>query len=253
MDYVSVTLARTAYVYNGSPKRPQITVTDQGRSLTAGTDYAVSYQNDTNAGTASAIVTGRGNYTGTLSVPYTIEKADQEVLVPKTLYQVDLGTKRISLRAVSSGDGALSYRSGRPSTASVSAAGVVTIKAAGTAVITITAAETANYFGAEEDVIVMVTPKKAKIKSAKSTKTKQMKITWKKDASASGYQILMATDRKFKKNKKVVNVNKKKATSTTVKKLKAKSFYYIKMRTYTTVNGNKVYGPYSNMVKKKTK
>ena len=50
-----------------------------------------------------------------------------------------------------------------------------------------------------------------------------------------GYQIQLATDKKFKKNKKTVTISKQKTTKTTVKKLKAKKKYYVRIRTYKNV------------------
>ena len=50
-------------------------------------------------------------------------------------------------------------------------------------------------------------------------------------ARVDGYQIMIATDKKFKKNKKTVFVKGYKKTSTKIKKLKAKKTYYVKVRT----------------------
>ena len=92
----------------------------------------------------------------------------------------------------------------------------------------------------DEDVTVTSKPKSASIKKAKG-KNKAIELTWGKVASVSGYEIQIATDKKFKKNKKTVNIKKQKTTKTTVKKLKAKKKYYVRVRTYKIVNGKKVY------------
>ena len=95
-------------------------------------------------------------------------------------------------------------------------------------------------------------PKSASIKKAKG-KNKAIELTWGKVASVSGYEIQVATDKKFKKNKKTVTVKKQKTTKTTVKKLKAKKMYYVRVRTYKTVNGKKVYSAWSKVKSVKTK
>lgn len=59
-------------IYDGSPKYPDFTVTDNGNKLTNHTDYEISYSNHINAGIAKAIITGTGNYTDSLSLEYTI-------------------------------------------------------------------------------------------------------------------------------------------------------------------------------------
>ena len=53
-------------LYTGKAIKPSVTVTLNGKKLKAGTDYTVSYANNTKAGsTASVIITGKGNYVGT--------------------------------------------------------------------------------------------------------------------------------------------------------------------------------------------
>ena len=60
------------YIYRGSAIEPVPTVTSGGRTLTAGTDYTVSYWASGEPGTARVIINGTGNYTGTVSKDYTI-------------------------------------------------------------------------------------------------------------------------------------------------------------------------------------
>ena len=104
----------------------------------------------------------------------------------------------------------------------------------------------------DEDVTVTSKPKSASIKKAKG-KNKAIELTWCKVASVSGYEIQVATDKKFKKNKKTVTIKKQKTTKTTVKKLKAKKKYYVRVRTYKIVNGKKVYSSWSKVKSVKTK
>ena len=94
--------------------------------------------------------------------------------------------------------------------------------------------------------------KSASIKKVKAAK-KAILVTWKKVGGVKGYQVQVATDKKFKKNKKTVTIKKQKTTKTTVKKLKAKKKYYVRVRTYKTVNGKKVYSAWSKVKSVKTK
>ena len=95
-------------------------------------------------------------------------------------------------------------------------------------------------------------PKSAKFKKVKSAK-KAISVEWKKVGGVKGYQIQVATDKKFKKNKKTVTIKKQKTTKTTVKKLKAKKKYYVRVRTYKIANGKKVYSYWSKVKSVKTK
>ncbi|GAB6395651.1 MAG: Ig-like domain-containing protein [Bacteroidales bacterium] len=58
--------------YTGEQIKPAITVTDGSAVLTAGRDYTVAYNNNMNVGTATVMVAGTGNYTGTASKSFAI-------------------------------------------------------------------------------------------------------------------------------------------------------------------------------------
>ena len=58
--------------YTGAALTPALVVKDGGTTLTLGTDYSVSYSNNTNVGTATVTITGMGNYTGTKSTTFNI-------------------------------------------------------------------------------------------------------------------------------------------------------------------------------------
>lgn len=68
-----VTVAAGPHYYTGNAVTPAVMVKDGSRTLTVGTDYTVSYEDNINAGTAKATVTGKGNYTGTASQTFTIQ------------------------------------------------------------------------------------------------------------------------------------------------------------------------------------
>ncbi len=96
-------------------------------------------------------------------------------------------------------------------------------------------------------------PKKTSISKIKAQK-KGFKVTWKKVSNAKGYQVKYSTSKKFtKKTSKTATVKKATTTSKTVKDLKKKKTYYVKVRSYKTVNGKKVYSDWSNVKKVKTK
>lgn len=71
------------------------------------------------------------------------------------------------------------------------------------------------------------------------------KVKWKKK-SVTGYQVQYSTSKKFaKKNTKTVKVKKAKTTKATVKKLKGKKKYYVRVRTYKTVKKKNYYSKWS--------
>lgn len=97
-----------------------------------------------------------------------------------------------------------------------------------------------------------VKPKKTSIKKFSKGK-KKFTVTWAKVSGVKGYQIQYSSDKKLKKNNKSVTVTKQKTTKATVKKLKSKKKYYVRVRTYKTVNGKKIYSSWSKVKSVKTK
>lgn len=63
-----------ARTYAGTALTP-VVVTDLGRTLVEDTDYTVAYENNVSAGTATATVMGKGDYTGEVTKQFTINKA----------------------------------------------------------------------------------------------------------------------------------------------------------------------------------
>lgn len=64
--------------YTGSAVTPDITVTDGIKVLRKGADYTVTYVNNINEGTATAKITGIGNYSGTVLADFQISKDAEE-------------------------------------------------------------------------------------------------------------------------------------------------------------------------------
>ena len=92
-------------------------------------------------------------------------------------------------------------------------------------------------------------PSKVKLTSAKNGKGKKLTVKWKKVTGAKGYQLQYAMNKKFKKKKSVQT----KKTKYTIKKLKKKKTYYIRVRAYKMNGKKKVYGKWSTVKKVKIK
>lgn len=92
----------------------------------------------------------------------------------------------------------------------------------------------------------IIAPKKQKLTSVKAYK-KKLTVKWSKDKLVSGYQLQYSTSSKFTKSKtKTVSVSKKNTTKT-IKSLKAGKKYYVRLRAYKTIDGNKVYSDWSKV------
>ena len=94
-------------------------------------------------------------------------------------------------------------------------------------------------------------PGKVKITKAKNVKTKKLTVKWKKTSKAKGYQIQIASNKKFTKGRKTKTLSK---TTYSFKKLKKNKYYYVRVRAYVyNSNHKKVYGSWSAVKKVKIK
>lgn len=159
----SVTKLKSSYAYTGKKITPKLIVKDGQNRLEKNEDYTIVYKNNKACGKATVVITGKGDYKGTLVKTFRI------------------------------------------------------------------------------------VPKKSVLSSVKHSGTGKIKISWKKDKQASGYEVLVSTNKKFKGGKKKIIIAKNQITAKTVKNLKADKTYYVKMRAYKVIDGKKYYGAYSKV------
>lgn len=74
---LTVTLNPDTYVYDGNEKKPAVTVTYDGQTLTENTSYTLTYADNKNAGTASVTIDGINSLHGQIVKNFTIQKANQ--------------------------------------------------------------------------------------------------------------------------------------------------------------------------------
>ena len=161
-DLFNATVTVSSCVYTGKALKPAVTVKLDGKTLKNGTDYTLSFKNNTKCGRATVTATGKGGYTNYKSAKFVIK------------------------------------------------------------------------------------PKKVTISGIKSPNTKQLRVTWKKSpGGVSGYEVLVATNKSFSKNKATAVASGGNSTAKTVGGLKKGKKYYAKVRAYKTLNGKKYYGAWS--------
>ena len=235
-----VTLSKTSYTYDGTAKTPSVIVELDGKRLSVDKDYTVSYSSNVKVGTAKVTITGKGGYTGSRTVSFTIDKAADSrpvasIACKKILYKVAYGAKPFKISA--SSNSRMSFTSSNLKVAVVGKdTGKVTVKGTGVATITIKAG------GASKKVTVKVSPKKQAVKSAKAVKGRKLTVKWAKDKRASGYQVQVSVSKDFKKGVKTKVVSKASCTFT---KLKPGKRYYVRIRSYKKSGKEKLYGAWS--------
>ena len=234
-------------VYDGKAKTPVITVTDGNYTLVEGKDYTISCGDNINAGTAFAIVQGAGGYGGALTKNFRIQKATNKITGLSDIVKTySANGSSATVKASALGEARLTYSSSN-SSVKVDQSGLITIagKFIGKAIISVTAGDTTNYWGASGSFSVTVNPAGTSLYRLTNTATRKLNITWKKNAAVTGYRIQYSTDGKFNNNVKTKNIGKNSTTSVSFSGLTKGKKYYVRIRTYKTVNGVKYYSSWS--------
>ena len=229
----SVTLSTSTYAYDGKAKKPGVMVKLNGKTLKNGTDYTVSYSNNTKVGTAKVTITGKGNYTGSVSKTYSIKNNFKKATVSGISTKAFTGknitqsiTVKYNGKTLKNGtDYTVSYSNNKK-------IGTATVKIAGKGSYTGTITKTFKINPAKQEIQKL------------TAKSKAFFVDWAQKGSATGYEIQYATNSKFTRAKKVTITNNK-TDKTTVSKLSGKKKYYVRVRSYTTVKGTKYYGAWS--------
>ncbi len=240
---VQVSIA--SQTYTGTARKPAPVVRVDGVRLINGTDYTVTYSNNVAVGTGKAVIKGKGYYGGSLTRSFQIKaigsvaNAAVSGIVSK-VYDgtaqkqspvVKLGGKTLKLNT----DYTLSYKTNiNPGRAAV----VITGKGG-------YIGELIKYFA--------VKPKPTWVMSL-TAGSKAFKAVWaKRNVRNDGYELIYSTDKTFKKGSTTKTISNVNTTSLVVKKLKAKTTYYVMVRTYKKANGKVYYSPWCKLKSVRTK
>lgn len=245
------------YTYAG--KTPKVTLTYNSATLKSETDYTLSISNNSKAGkTASIVITGKGNFTGTKKI--------SKIVMPNTVTGFSSSNRKntnftLNWKTLSS-EGVTGYAVYKCDSKGANVKHYKTVKSNSCTVSGYSAGEYVylkvrayvtvgdkNYYGPYSSVYKTTTkPATVTMQSVtKSKDNKKLTVKWKK-AACTGYQIQYTTDKNFKKNVKTVTVSGSGTVSKTIS-ISTKSTVYARVRAYRqfTYNGSKktIYGSYS--------
>ena len=236
-----ITLSETSYVYDGTYKKPAATVTFGGKVLQEGKDYTISYRNNLNVGVTTVIATGMGDYTGYTSKNFTITKRAMTGGTVSVASSVSFTgsnitpsvTVKVAGRTLTSDtDYTVSYSNN---------------KNVGTSNVYVYGK--GNYSGslsAKFDIV----PAKQQIQKLE-TKYKGFFVDWAQKGSATGYDVEYSVNANMSGAvSKHLTANK--PDTLTVNGLSGDKTYYVRVRSYTNVNGKVYYGAWSDVKSIKT-
>lgn len=258
-----ITLGTRTYICDGTAKTPAVTVKHGNTVLTCGTDYTVSYENNTNAGTASVIITGINAYKD-------IKRAEFSICLGSTALNSATSYSKITLKW-NRVPGAGGYEVQRSTRAS---SGFKPVKKI-TSGQTLSYADSSTKFNSTYYYKIRpyctvnsqtvygewssVKKQTKQVAAPRITRVKEvsgrMRIAWKKVSGASGYALYRSTSENGK-YKKIATLTKSSKVSYTDKKISKGKVYYYKVRAYRKVKSKKYYGQLSaavcNTVPKRT-
>lgn len=230
----------SSYYYTSKAIVPNITVKYGSKTLKKGTDYTVSYLNNTKVGTATIKITGKGQYLGTKTIKFKIVKKPVSKLTIKGVPKTKTYTGKKIKPSIKVYNGKVLLKNKTHYTITYgknTSTGKATIKITGKG----------NYSGSVTKTFYIV-PKKVSIKKVTSPSKKKITVTYKKATGASGYQIAY---------KKVGTKTWKYTTTSSLKKtisgLTRKKKYDVKVRAYKKVGSKKYYGTFSASKRVKVK
>ena len=236
-----LTLSETSYVYDGTYKKPAATVTFGGKVLQEGKDYTISYRNNLNVGVTTVIATGMGDYTGYTSKNFTITKRAMTGGTVSVASSVSFTgsnitpsvTVKVAGRTLTSGtDYTVSYSNN---------------KNVGTSNVYVYGK--GNYSGslsAKFDIV----PAKQQIQKLE-TRYKGFYIDWAQKGSATGYDVEYSVNANMS-GAVSKHLTASKPDTLTVSGLAGDKTYYVRVRSYTNVNGKVYYGAWSDIKSIKT-
>lgn len=237
------------------------------KSYLTSNDYDVEYKNNYKVGTASVIITGNGNYKGTITKNFKIVNNKVSVTVSSiktTSAKVKFSALKDPLKTglkitkyyleVKDSKGKVVYKKDKAK-ANTSYA-VSKLKAGSKYTVNVKAyavdekKKSYNYVIATKSFTTQEVVGKVTLSSVKAG-NEMAQVNWKAVSGAKGYQIYRATSKNGKYTK--VKTVSSKTRSYTNYLLTANKTYYYKVRAYKTVKGKTIYGSYSTVKSAKIK
>ena len=150
----------SALTYNGSEQTQSVSSVKIGATtLTVSTDYEITNNKGTDAGTYTMRIIAKGSYVGHVDKEFTIAKANGSVIADPDSLSLDEGGEAGTSTISVTGDGNVSVSTSDADVAGVDLSGTtvtVTPVGEGSATVTVTLADSDNYNGSTDEISVTV-------------------------------------------------------------------------------------------------
>ena len=242
------TADKAVFGYTGKAKAPTVTIKDGSYTLKQGTDYTLTYKNNKNIGTGTITVTGKGDYTGTKNLSFTIIPSNVGGFKAAA---TSASAVKLSWNKVSGAQGYIVYQYNTSTkkwvriakTGNVNTYTVKSLKAGTTYKYAVKAYKTVSgkdYTSAKYPTITTST-KPAKVSFKAAAASKAVKFSWSKVTGATNYIVYYRVKGTSSwKSVKVAN----NVTSKTISGLVKGKTYEVTVKAVRTVNKVNYNGAY---------
>ena len=245
-------------IYQGYDVSPSVTVTNGGTVLTEGTDYTVSYQNNSGIGTATVNVFGAGIYDGYINLTKTFN------IVPDTVKNMQIskaGTNTVDLSwsPVSGADGytVQIFKNGKWVSVgnfvgtSAQISGLLPGSVNYVHIAAYASSNGKTYIGNYNTSVKIETTVGAINPRVSAYANNFVTLTWDKQTAANGYEVFKydASSKKYVLYKNITNPN---TNTCKVTGLASNKKYDFKVRAYQIDDSEKTYAPFGAVVSQYT-
>ncbi len=225
-----------AKTYTGSKITPSLSIVNTAGAIIESSNYSIAYQNNVNVGVATVTVSGKNNYSGTLTTTFnivkrkistcTVAKIGNQSYTGKAITP-NLNIKSGSKVLVKNKDYRIKYTGNvKPGKAKIVITGIG-----------------ANLTGTKTIYFNIVPKKITSIKASSSSR--KVVVKWGKSSYASGYTVFYSTS----KNGTYKSWGNTTKTTLTKTKLARGKAYYIQVRPYKLISGKKYYGSTGKIIR----
>lgn len=245
-------------IYKGYDVSPSVTVTNGGTVLTEGTDYTVSYQNNSGIGTATVNVFGAGIYDGYINLTKTFN------IVPDTVKNMQIskaGTNTVDLSwsPVSGADGytVQVFKNGKWVSVgnfvgtSAQISGLLPGSVNYVHIAAYASSNGKTYIGNYNTAVKIETTVGAINPRVSAYANNFVTLTWNKQIAANGYEVFKydASSKKYVLYKNITNPN---TNTCKVTGLASNKKYNFKVRAYQIDDSEKTYAPFGAVISQYT-
>lgn len=255
-----IILGNDSFGYTGSAIKPGITVSFGGLTLKKGTDYTVSYSNNTNIGRGYVVINGIGSFSGNKSVGFSIvpkkqvlgkitSAAEREISVSVAVDKLASGYE-IAYSSKSTFVGGLTVKTNNCDTTTVSfQKGLVIGKTYYIKARSYVVLGNSTLYGDWSDVSeFQLRPKKATLLKVYIPSKRTVAASWLRDSNATGYEVNYSSKPTFVGGLSV-DIPTNTQTSVSFKNgIVIGRTYYVRVRSYKILGDIKVYGDWSDVL-----